>query len=82
MCGGAGGRLAGDGGGCGGEICENCGGRSGFCFGLAFAEDALEGAAREPDEVATGVEVQRDMLGRAGVESEGEGIVAARGQGK
>lgn len=47
---------------------------------LAFAENAFERGAGEPDEVAAGVHVEGDGLGRVGVEGEGEGVVAAGGE--
>lgn len=55
-------------------------GSGGQGVGFAFAENAFEGGTGEPDEVGAGVHVERDGLGRVGAESEGEGVVAARGE--
>lgn len=57
-------------------------GRRGCGVGFAFAENAFEAGAGEPDEVAAGVHVEGDGLGRVGVESEGESVVATGGEGE
>ena len=52
------------------------GGRIGF----AFAENAFERGAGEPDEVGAGVHVERDGLRRSGSEGERESVIAAGGE--
>lgn len=77
MDGGAGGGLAGDG--CGGGEVERAGVGDGGGGVLAVAEDALEGVAGEPNEVASGVHVEGDCLRADG---EGEGVIGAGGEGE
>ena len=74
--GGAGGGLAGDGG-RGGKPGRR---RGGGGVVLALAEDALEGGAREPHEVAAGVHVDRHGLRRVRADPEGQSVVAAGGK--
>lgn len=74
--GGAGRGLAGGRGGGGGEVeGARVGDGGGGVF--AVAEDAVEGVAGEPNDVAAGVHVEGDGLGAQG---EGEGIVGAGGE--
>lgn len=70
-------RLARDGGG-GGDVERGCV-RDGGGIKLAFAEHAVEGVAGEPNDVASGVHVERDGLG---AEGEGQAVVAAGVQRK
>jgi hypothetical protein len=47
------------------------------CIEFSFTENAFEGLAREPNDVASGVHVKGDLLGRVRADGEGEGVVAA-----
>lgn len=49
-------------------------------IGFAFAENAFERGAGEPDEVGACVHVERDGLRRSGCEGERESVVAAGGE--
>lgn len=80
-----GGGEGGVGGGAGAGVARNGGVFGDFGWwvcgvGFAFTEYAFEWGTGEPDEVAACVHVERDGLGRAGVESEGESVVTAWGE--